>query len=634
MKIRGVDEPAGLSLKEFSQKNKKRTLLFLGILLLVIIAAVIAAIIFFKSGMGKKNGFPFGGRPGGEMPFTLSENMTAVSGVTSVGITEEVFGVENLTTGLEIEEVYISSEDVITEGTRILKLSETSVAEARKELEKALKEADLAYRSGAIEYEQSKITAKYDLDSKILDGGQAKEIYDEDLSGLQASVDKAKEELLEAQEKIAEYQSYVNDDSYRSYFKVDEYQAIYDKTLEALKEKMNEWGVSWSQVTGQGGGMDMGDSGMNKEEAISGSGVFQNGESPEPPVSGDTVSGGDPDQNAGPGRDQIQVLASLYKVLEKQLKKWEQAQSDYENALVNASFELQTLELKLPELEEALAEAEKNYQSQVLQAKVTYEKALANADSAQSDYETALQQAETTYESLESDRKDAEENLALFESSVGDGYFYASGSGTVLRMMIRTGRKLTAESTVFMYSNPEEMTVTVSVGQEDIAGIGLEDRVYIQAGEYGGFEGVVEKVNPVSDSDSRTNVTYSVVVRFTGDTMEIPANESVTVVFGMNGEEIQNAISMAEKSMQDRDSERSRKSEGGGADGAEGGGFPSWGDGEGLQDGGFPPEGGFPQGGGFPQEGGIPQEGEGPQGENGQMETAPGRNPGNGNSGN
>lgn len=330
--------------------------------------------------------------------------------------------------------------------------------------------------------------------------------------------------------------------------------------------RMNEWGVSWSQVTGQGFGMNSGDAGINMEEAVSGSGVLQNGEIAEPPVPEDTVPEGDKDQNAGPGRDQIQVLTTLYKVLEMQLKKWEQAQSDYEDALVNAAFELQTLELKLPELEEALAEAEKNYQSQVLQAKVTYEKALANADSAQSDYETALQQAETTYKALESTRKDAEENLALFESSVGDGYFYASGSGTVLRMMMRNGRKLTAESIIFVYSNPEEMTVTVSVGQEDIAGICLEDRVYIQAGEYGGFEGVVEKVNPVSDSDSRTNVTYSVVVRSTGDAASIPANESVTVVFGMNEEELQNAVSMAEKSMQDRAAEEIPKIDNGGTD--------------------------------------------------------------------
>lgn len=56
----------------------------------------------------------------------------------------------------------------------------------------------------------------------------------------------------------------------------------------------------------------------------------------------------------------------------------------------------------------------------------------------------------------------------------------------------------------------------------------------------------MEKVNPISDSDSRTNVAYSVVVKFKGDTAAVPANESVTVIFGMDEEAIQNAISMTE----------------------------------------------------------------------------------------
>lgn len=530
-------------------KSRKRTVTFAGILLLVCIVTVAVGIVWRRSGSETPPVFSFGALPGGEMPYTEAEGMIAASGVTSVGVTAEMFEVENLTVGLEIEEVYIDSNDSVAEGSRILKLSETSVAEAREELEQALQEADLAYRSGLIEYEQSKITAKYDLDSKVLSGEQAREIYEEELSGLQISVDRAREQLLEAQEKIEEYQSYVSDGSYRNYFMVDEYQADYDQTLEALKQKMEEWGVSWSQITGQGGmnaagtgsgvGMDMGNAGA-------GGGTVQNSKSTAEVGTSGTVSGGDAVQSAGPSRDQIQVLASLYGVLEIQLSKLEQAESDCENALVNAAFELQTLELGLPELEKAVEEAEKNYQSQTLQAKVTYEKALASADSAQSDYEAAIWQAETTCETLENALKDAEENLALFESSVGDGYFYASGTGTVLRTMVRAGRELTGESIIFMYSNPEEMTVTVSVAQEDIAGIGLEDSVYIQAGECGGFEGTVVEVNPVSDSDSRTNVTYSVVVRFTGDTSAVPANESVTVVFGMEEAAIQNAVSMTE----------------------------------------------------------------------------------------
>lgn len=486
--------------------KRKKAILFWGVFALLLSVAGMAAVVYFKNGFKndseKDHGFSFDNMPAGEGQFALSEETILASGVTNMGVTEEIFEVENLTEKLEIEEVYVGSEEAIEKGTRVLKLSEASIAKARKELEKTLREADLAYRAGKIEYEQSKITLQYDRDSKVLEGGQAKAVYDETLAGLQDSVDQAREELEEAQEEIEEYQSYVNDNSYKSYFKVDEYQEAYDKTLEALKDKMDYWGVSWSQVTG--------------------------GSS----LSGD-MQERDTTESTGPSRDQIQVLASLYKVLEEHAKNLEEAENDYEEALVNAAFEMQTLELKIPELEQNLTEAEKNYQTEVLQAEVTYEKALANAESAGSDYETALEKAETNLEKLENDRADAEENLALFESSVGDGYFYASGSGTILRTMVKAGEELAAEGIVFVYSNPEEMTVTVSVNQTDIAGIALEDKVYIQTEEHGALEGVVTKIDPVSGSDSRTDVTYSVVVKFTDGPGEVSANESVVAIFGM-----------------------------------------------------------------------------------------------------
>lgn len=570
-----------------------------GIFLLLFLAAGVAAIVFFKTGREKNRDFSFGNMPEAEMQFSATEDMTVANGVTGVGITEEIFEVEDLSAKLEIEEVYISAEDVVEKGGKVLKLSETSIAEAREELEKTGREAELAYRAGKIEYEQSKITLEYDRDSKVLSGKQAEAVYEETLSGLQDSVDKAREELQEAEEEIAEYQSYVNDQSYKSYFKVDEYQTAYDETLEALKDRMEDWGVSWPQVTGGSGvsggaGASLSGSGVSDGAGTPSSGSSTSGGTGTPssgsgasggagtPSSGSGASGGtgtpssgnraavrtatvsgndemgsdgaggttDGDaadhntaQSTGPSSDQIQVLASLYKVLEKQAKKLEQAEDEYEDAVVNAAFELQTLELQLPELKQKVTEAEKNYETEVLQAKVTYEKALANAESAQSDYETALRKAETNYEKLKSDWEDAEENLKLFEESVGDGYFYASGSGTVLRTMVRAGEELSAEGMIFLYSNPEEMTVTVSVNQTDIADIALEEKVYIQTEEHGAFEGVVTKIDPVSDSDSRTNVTYSVVVKFIGDTEAVPANESAIAIFGMEEEAIREAIS-------------------------------------------------------------------------------------------
>lgn len=491
--------------KEKKGKGRKKWIIVALVLVLTLGGGSVAAVVILHRN-GNRSEFSM---PANMSGLTFTEDMTAASGVTNVGITEETFDVENLTTNLEIEEVYAVSGEEVTAGDKILKLTEESVAEARKELERALEDAELAYRTGAIEYEQNLITAEYTRDSAILTGQQAKDVYDETVASLQSAVTRAEEELQDAEDDIAEYESYVNDGSYKSYFKVDEYQAIYDENLKALTDKMDEWGISWSQVTGGGGSVQIGGgAGANMQ------------------------SGGTSNAN---------ILASLYSILEQNLKDLEEAEDKYEDALTNAAFELQTLQLKLSSLQQAVTEAKENYEIQQAQAKLTYETSLSGAERAESDYNTTVEKAKSDLAALESTYEDAKENLELFESSVGDGYFYASEDGTILRTMVRAEQALTSDAVVFVYSNPKELTVTVSVDQSDITKLTVGDSAYVQSSAGSGYTGVITAIDPVSSSSSRTSVIYSVTVQINVEDEEdsLSANESVTVVFGMTEEEIE-----------------------------------------------------------------------------------------------
>ena len=488
----------------FSRKKNKKWIIVALVLVLTLGGGSVAAVVILHRS-GNRSEFSM---PANMSGLTFTEDMTAASGVTNVGITEETFDVENLTTVLEIEEVYAASGEEVTVGDKILKLTEDSVEEARKELERALEDAELAYRTGAIEYEQNLITAEYTRDSAILTGQQAKEVYDETVASLQSAVTRAEEELQDAEDDIAEYESYVNDGSYKSYFKVDEYQAIYDENLKALTDKMDEWGISWSQVTGGGGSVQIG-------------------------------GGAGANMQSG-GTSNASILVSLYSILEQNLKDLEEAQEKYEDAVTNASFNLQTLQLKLPSLQQAVTEAKENYEIQLAQAKLTYETSQSGAERAESDYNTTVEKAKSDLAALKSTYEDATENLELFESSVGDGYFYASEDGTILRTMVRAEQTLTSDAVVFVYSNPKELTVTVSVDQADIAKLTVGDSAYVQSSAGSGFTGVITAIDPVSSSDSRTSVTYSVTVQINVEDEKdsLSANESVTVVFGMTEEEI------------------------------------------------------------------------------------------------
>ena len=562
----------------FSQKKNKKWIIVALVLVLTLGGGSLAAVVVLHRN-GNRSELSM---PGNMAGLSFTEDMTATSGVTNVGITEETFDVENLTTVLEIKEVYAASGEEVTAGDKILKLTEDSVEEARKELERALEDAELAYRTGAIEYEQDLITAEYTRDSAILTGQQAKDVYDETVASLQSAVTRAEEELQDAEDDIAEYESYVKDGSYKSYFRVDEYQAIYDENLKALTDKMDEWGISWSQVTGSGGGSTQ--------------------------LSVD-VSGNNAQPQSG-GTSNASILASLYSILEQNLKDLEEAEDKYEDALTNAAFELQTLQLKLSSLQQAVTEAKEDYEIQLAQAKLTYETFLSGAERAESDYNTTVEKAKSDLAALKSTYEDAKENLELFESSVGDGYFYASEDGTILRTMVRAEQALTSDAVVFVYSNPKELTVTVSVDQSDITKLTVGDSAYVQSSAGSGYTGVITAIDPVSSSSSRTSVTYSVTVQINVEDEEdsLSANESVTVVFGMTEEEIEQ--------LQQRQSMQGRPD-----DVSDGDAMPQGGPGGGekLENGempeGAPGNGEVPENGGMPE--GVPGSGEVP--ENGGM---------------
>lgn len=478
-----------LKLKKGNKENKikkpiSRKKLLLGGIIMVAILAVISIGIYFLFQKFKVSMQNMEMNMGGNW----SGNIVSASGVTSMGIVSLNFEVQDLTTELYIEEVYVSSNSEVEEGTPILKISDDAVIKAREELEAVLKEAELAYRAGVIEYEQSKLTAKYNYDVAVLEGTQAKEVYEASLSQLSQRVDSAQEALDEANEKIAEYQDAIANDTYAVTYPYVELKALYDENLQLLKSKMEEWGIDWSQVTGGRGG--------NQYET---------------------------------------VLVNLYSVLEQNLKNYEQAKENYDNAVQDASLQLQKLQLNLSTLKTTLAEAQKNKEEQSINANLTYETTLAKADQAQRDYETALQKAEANYNQLVDDKEDAETNLALFEESVGDGYFYATSSGTILMTSYRAGGYLQSDSMVVAYSNKEEVTVTVSVNQTEIASINVGDSAVATVSNYGTYQGIVKKINPVSTSSSKTSVTYDVTILLEGDVSALSANQTTTVVFGMGG---------------------------------------------------------------------------------------------------
>ena len=168
-----------------------------------------------------------------------------------------------------------------------------------------------------------------------------------------------------------------------------------------------------------------------------------------------------------------------------------------------------------------------------------YDAAVSESSSAQETWQTEIDRIDDEISVALNAKEEADENLQEFEEVIGDGYLYTTSAGTVMMVNVREETDLTGGSMVLAYSNPETVTVTASVEQEDIASIEIGEEAVVAISDYGNFDGTVSSINPVSASSSRSSVTYSVVVELTGDVSELSQNLSASVYFGVSTQDLQ-----------------------------------------------------------------------------------------------
>ena len=207
----------------------------------------------------------------------------------------------------------------------------------------------------------------------------------------------------------------------------------------------------------------------------------------------------------------------------------------YKSAVESKEDAVTLLETELADYvdyEAAYVKAQAQYSVDVLTAKQDYDTSLAKSRQAQADHDTAVKKAEDALETAKEALEEAEEDLQDFEDAVGDGTLRTRGAGEILMVNVEAGKELTDDTVLLAFADREIMKVSVSVGQEDIAGLTIGEKAMVQIEEAGRFEGVITEINPVSNSGGRTNITYSVSVVLSGDVSGLSANQTATVIFG------------------------------------------------------------------------------------------------------
>lgn len=485
--------------KQKSKKHGKGMLLALGA------ACVIGMTgsIFVYNTLHQKEDTASAARP--DFPHENAPYVTA-TGTTVVGVQEEEFEIDFLEdTNLYVEEVYLVSGDEVSAGTPYIKFSEESIADARKELEDASLNASVSYRTGVMSTEESKIKAQYTYRKTILAGEQAQAVYEDKIAQLAQTVEEKKEAYTQAKEALEQLQNDLSG-GYEEEFAVAAKKKAYEENQKLYHDILEKYDMTEDDLTENDADTQASPNGMMKQ-----------------------------DSDIKWQKNAITLVKEEYEESEEE---YEQAQKSLEAALRNYEYKLKKAQ---NELDEALAdyqEAQLAYEKESLTAKTELETALARANTAKLDYDTEISALQEELSKQKDAQEDAAENLALFEETVGDGYLYTGGEGTIIRVMAREGEYLEGGNVILLYQDLSKLTVSVSVSQEDISKLTVGEEAYVSISGHGDYDGTIASINPVASSDSKTAVSYTVEVAIQGDISDLTPNLTANVTFGTTQEEM------------------------------------------------------------------------------------------------
>lgn len=496
---------------------------------IILVAAISAGVYFF---MIKKHVLGMGERP---QMNSMGENIISASGLTATGMAEEKYELDFLETALYVEESYLSMGDTVEEKTPVFKISDETLAAARKELEDAKEEARLAYRQGEIDYETQKLEAESTYRQAEINNQYAQAVYDDSLKESKQEVESLEKQVEEAQETYDEYMAAAESNYYYTYYKVEELKEEYYNNFSFLMELYEKWDIkglndqypnTGSSTSGSGSASRGGTGGS---EGTGGSGS----------ASGSGGMAGSENMGSSEESGKLTVYEMMETLVEKNGEEYETAVENYEKDTKMAVASLDSAKSNLASLQAELEEARLAYDKQVIVSRTDYDTTIAESENAKTVYDTTVQKLAEELEALKDDKEEAEENLELFEDTIGDGYFYTSRAGSVMMNMVRENSYLTANDIIMAYSNPETVMVAAAVQQADIANISVGDSAYIVISEYGNYTGQVISINPISASGSRSSVTYTVTVELAGDVENLESNLTAYVYFGMSEEEME-----------------------------------------------------------------------------------------------
>ena len=198
-----------------------------------------------------------------------------------------------------------------------------------------------------------------------------------------------------------------------------------------------------------------------------------------------------------------------------------ETEREAKNLVTSLTEEIEELKDTITEYEEAVAEAERNLalanrdlQEGEIEAEAEKEKQTYQAENAQEIYEVTTGQGSFNEQQAKADYEEAQEKLSEFDQMIVDQVICAENDGVITAVYVEAGDALTQNTDLISVNSSEEVTITLSVEEDDMdfTALGSQAEIVVAALPDQVFTGVVTEIGD-AEIDSNTNkTTYSVVV--------------------------------------------------------------------------------------------------------------------------
>jgi len=213
------------------------------------------------------------------------------------------------------------------------------------------------------------------------------------------------------------------------------------------------------------------------------------------------------------------------------------AKSTYERALEtfqNAENKLVSVNNSVNELTRSIEDAKAKQNIEKLGIEETYNETVLYNDYAEIIYNSKYESLKEDLEEALEDKEAIEDKLEAFEALVGeDGILYAPKDGVITASNYEQGDKLETTGTLFSYATDENMTITVTVTEEDIISLAVGDVVSIEFNAYEDelFNGTITSINTTATSRGTPTISYEVEVLVEGTLDKLYGGMTANITF-------------------------------------------------------------------------------------------------------